>query len=141
MSNETPFETIAQRSIVLAKALLSAESRQYHDDIKEFPSEGELAQALMVAMPFFASIHVPETPDGFAGVMLMAEPIDRVSLVLRPCGPVGNAHGLSASLYKPGHMDGETALHLLGTVVENMAEIQQDEKQSADSDAPTIVRH
>jgi hypothetical protein len=140
MSNNTPFETIAQRSIVLAKALLSDESKEYHNDVKDFPSEGELAQALMV-MPFFASIHVPETPDGFAGVMLMAEPIDRVSLVLRPCGPIGNAHGLSASLYKPGHMDGANALRLLATVVQNMAEIQESDEQSTDSDTPTIVRH
>jgi hypothetical protein len=38
-------------------------------------------------------------------------------------------------------MDGDTALNLLGTVVENMAEIRQNNKQSADGTAPTIIRH
>lgn len=122
MSQDTPFETIAERSITLAKALLSEASRDYHDDVKNPPSEGELAQALMVVMPYFASVHIPElAPGEFGGTILTAEPTERLALILRPCGAIDeDHHGLAACLYKPQGMSGETALKILATVVMNM---------------------
>jgi hypothetical protein len=121
MSEETPFDTISQRAIVLAKALLSKDSREYHDDIKTFPSEGELAQALMVVMPFFASLHIPEVAPGeFGSTMVTAEPTERLAIILRPCGRVGDAHGMTAAVYKPPGMDGEVALKIMATVLKDM---------------------
>ena len=123
MSEDIPFETIAQRSIVLAKALLSKASKEYHDDVKTHPSEGELAQALMIVMPYFACVYVPEAPDGeLGGVMLTAEPVERLGLTLRPVAQSGDTVGMAASIYKPGAMDWDTAMELLSTVIANMKE-------------------
>lgn len=123
MSDETPFETIAERSITLAKALLSKASKEYHDDVKTHPSEGELAQALMVVMPYFGCLYVPEAPDGeLGGVMLTAEPVDRLGLILRPVGQMDDGMGLAASVYKPNGMEWDTAMSILSTVITNMKE-------------------
>lgn len=136
MPQDTPFETIAQRAIVLAKALLSEASKDYHDDVKNHPSEGELAQALMIVMPYFASLHIPETAPGeFGGTILTAEPTERLALILRPCGPIGDGHGLAACLYKPNGMSGETALKMIGAIVENMKD------EVAAHDAQDATKH
>lgn len=123
MSEEAPFKTIAERSITLAKALLSDDSKEYHDDVKTHPSEGELAQALMVVMPYFGCLYVPEKPDGeLGGVMLTAEPVDRLGLVLRPVGQMDGGMGMAAAVYKPNGMDWDTAMGILSTVIANMKE-------------------
>jgi hypothetical protein len=121
MSNNTPFETIAQRSILLAKALLSKASKEFHNDVHEHPSEGELAQALMVVMPYFASLHIPESDDGDLGaVVITAEPVDRIAMIARPCGRIGEGHGLAVSLYKPNHMPADFVLDMLAKVLLDM---------------------
>lgn len=137
MPQDTPFETTAQRAIVMAKALLSKASKEYHDDVKNHPSEGELAQALMVVMPYFASIHIPETGVGeFGGLMLTAEPTERLALLLRPCGQIDDGHhGMAACLYKPDGVSGEAALKMLAAVIMSM----KDEVEA--HDAKESVKH
>lgn len=131
MSEKTPFETIAQRAILLAKALLSKESREYHDDVTDHPGEGELAQALMVVMPYFAMLHIPEAPDGeLGGVMLTAEPVERLAMIMRPCFHDGGTRGMAVSTYKPSGMEWSVAIAMMSAVISSMAE-EADAQDSA----------
>lgn len=127
------FDTPEGRARLVARALRSPSSIEYHDDVPdgEFPSEDMLTSALLVLMPLFGSIRVPEHLDGeLGGVLLTVTPVSHIAITIYPPAMGEPDGGSSLALYKPPGVTTDTAISRLAHALSML------NKMRADDDAP-----